>query len=428
MTYFTNLLIILFILPLTTVATLNTIEKKIISEIDRSLPEAIEFLENTLRIDSETSNKKGIKTCGLLYEKKLSALGFKTIWHPLPVKSNRADHLFAYKTGNEGKKILLIGHIDTVFEPSKNKIPIIYKDKKLYGPGSADMKGGNMVIIYALTALHNLGLLNNKTITVALHSDEESAGRPLSESRKHIVSAAKKSDIALGFEGGTIHSAVTARRGTSQWELIVNAKEAHSSIIFKPNIGHGSIFEAAQLLNKFEESLKHEAYLTINPGIIMGGGNLNRHDKYHATVSGKDNIIAKQTIVRGDLRFISEDQKYQARKKMKDIISNTSPNISAKLFFLDGYPSMYPTKGNKLLLKKLSSINESLGYGKIKEFNPGSRGAADISFVASYVDSLDGLGVDGGGAHTKYEYVNLNTLDLIIKRAAILIYQLINEN
>tara|TARA_A100001015_G_C15043666_1_gene741724 strand:+ start:3449 stop:4729 length:1281 start_codon:yes stop_codon:yes gene_type:complete len=424
MQIFKILVIFIILSSHSSIANLTEIEKKIIKQIDLNLTESIQFLEKTIQINSGTFNHKGIKDCGLLYQNKLNLLGFKTIWHKLPIELNRADHLFAYRKGKKGKRLLLIGHLDTVFEPENPQQKIEYKKNMLFGPGSADMKGGNMIIVYALKALDQLGLLDNTTITVALHSDEESAGRPLSESRKHIISAAKKSDIGLGFEGGTLNTAVISRRGTSQWELKVSGRELHSSLIFNTMAGSGSIFETARILNEFRKQLSNEKYLTLNPGIIIGGSQISFKNNYKAVVAGKDNIIAKQTIVRGDLRFISNDQKEKARSIMKKITFNSLPHTKAKITFNEGYPGMPPSEGNEYLLKQFSLINEALGFGKVIANDPNSRGAADISFVSNYVDSLDGLGINGGGAHSQNEYVNLSNLDHYIKRAAILIYRL----
>lgn len=424
MNFLKTLLIITILISQITVANVTEVEQKIINQVDLNLTESISFLTETVQLNSGTLNPIGIKNCGLLYKQKLDLLGFNTVWEELPASLNRGDHLFGYRKGKQGKKLLLIGHIDTVFENEQEQQPTYINKNKLYGPGSADMKGGNMIIIYALKALNDLGLIDNTTITVALHSDEESAGRPLSQSRKHIIAAAKKSDIALGFEGGTLNTAVTSRRGTSQWELTVRGRQFHSSQIFNSLAGSGSIYETARILSNFHTSLSNEKYLTLNPGIIAGGSDIKQDHPYKATVTGKDNIVAKQTIVRGDLRFITTSQLEKAQQKMKKATHNSLPHTKSKLKFTEGYPAMAPTEGNKKLIEQFSAINEVLGFGKVIENDPSSRGAADISFVAQYVDSLDGLGSNGGGAHTMNEYVNLHDIDHYIKRAALLIYRL----
>jgi len=142
---------------------------------------------------------------------------------------------------------------------------------------------------------------------------------------------------------------------------------------------------------------------------------------------GKSNVVAQTAIVKGGLRFISEEQKEKAQEKMREIVGNSLPNTSAKINFTDSYPAMGPTDGNKNLLTQLNQVSLDLHQGEVIAYDPGKRGAADTSFVAGYVDCLDGLGTMGSGAHTPKETVNLNTIEALTKRTAILIYRLINQ-
>ncbi len=135
-------------------------------------------------------------------------------------------------------------------------------------------------------------------------------------------------------------------------------------------------------------------------------------------------IFSRKVLVRGDLRFISEEQKEAARAKMREIVAKSLPGASAKITFSDGIPSMPPTEGNYALLKQLDTVSQDLGFGKIEAQDPGERGAGDISYVAHLIPGLDGLGAWGRGAHASGEYADLETLPRQIKRTAILIYRL----
>jgi glutamate carboxypeptidase len=340
----------------------------------------------------------------------------------------RAGHLIGEIRGKKGKRLLLIGHIDTVFEPDSPFQQWTRKDSLASGPGSNDMKGGNMVMLYALKALHDAGLLKDRQIIVVLHGDEEAAGRPIDISRKDIIDAAKRSDIALSFETGTgFNYATVARRGSSGFKLTVKGRQAHSSGIFTEGTGAGAIYEAARILNRFYTELQ-EQYLTYNPGIFMGGTLINVDTTgTEGQVSGKTNIVSNTVVVNGDLRFISEEQKAKARNRMLAIVADNLPGTSAEITFSDGYPSMPPTDGNMEVLKKLSQVSVDLGQGEVKPWDPGKRGAGDISFVAEYLHCLDGLGAMGGGAHAPQEFINLNSLTDIEKRVAILIHRLTSE-
>jgi glutamate carboxypeptidase len=302
-------------------------------------------------------------------------------------------------------------------------------DSIAHAPGGNDMKGGNVIILYALKALADNGLLKNSQIIVAYTGDEESSGKPLSVSRKDLVDAAKKSDIALGFETSTgFNYATVARRGSSGWKVEVDGKRAHSSGIFNERVGAGAIFELSRILNEFYNDVRGEEYLTFNPGVILGGTKIDFESSLSkGNAFGKSNVVAQTAVVKGGLRFISEEQKENAREKMRVIVANNLPHTSAKISFTDSYPAMGPTEGNIGLLKILNQVSLDLGQGTVEAYDPGKRGAADTSFVAEYVDCLDGLGTMGNGAHTPQETVNLNTIEDLTKRTAILIYRLINQ-
>ena len=423
------LLFVLCLLPVLTYAQkLSKAEKQILKQVEKNHEASVRFLEETVNINSGTYNTAGVRKAGAVYKKMLDEMGFTTRWVEMPDSLKRAGHLIGEIKGNKGKKLLLIGHIDTVFEPDSPFQRWTNQDSVATGPGTNDMKGGNMVILYALKALKDAGQLKDRNITVILHGDEEAPGRPLSVSRKDIVEAAKRSDIGLGFETGTgFNYATVARRGSSSWTLTVKGKQAHSSGIFSERTGAGAVYEAARILNRFYDELQEEN-LTFNPGLILGGTQVALDSSgTQGAASGKTNLVANTTIVKGDLRFISEEQKERTRAKMRAIVAESLPHTEATITFEDGYPAMPPTPGNLALLNKLSQVSQDLGQGEVKAYDPGKRGAADISFIAEYVDGLDGLGVMGSNAHAPGETVDLRTVEDIVKRTAILLHRLSNE-
>ncbi len=406
---------------------LSRTEQKIIQKVKSLEGESIAFLEKVVNINSGTLNQVGVKAVGTEFDKAFSEIGFATEWISMPEEMNRAGHLFASLEGDKGKKLLLIGHLDTVFEENSpfQQFERI-NDSMAYGPGANDMKGGDVVVLYALKALSELNLLKRASITVAFTGDEESTGKPLSISRKSLIEAGKKADIALGFETATgFNNATIARRGASGWRVETQGKRAHSSGVFNDRVGAGAIFEMSRILNAFYEDVRGEEYLTFNPGTLLGG-TFVEYDKQTSSgsVFGKTNVVAQKAIVNGGLRFISEEQKETARAKMREIVSQSLPQTSSSITFTDSYPAMGPTEGNQALLEVLSQVSEDLGFGTVTGYDPGRRGAADISFVADYTDGLDGLGTMGSGAHTPQETVNLKTINALIQRAAVLIYRL----
>jgi len=426
----TSVLVFLFFCVQLSAQKLSKVERKLVKTVEVNNTEAINFLENVVNINSGTLNAKGVKEVGMVFKNAFDDLNFSTKWIEMPQEMNRAGHFFAETEGTKGKKLLLIGHLDTVFEENSPFQEFTrVNDSTAHAPGGNDMKGGDVIVLYALKALHANGLLNDAQIIVAFTGDEESTGKPLEISRKDLIDAAKRSDIALGFETSTgFNYATVARRGSSGWELEVEGKRAHSSGIFNERVGAGAIFEMSRILNAFYEEVRGEEYLTFNPGILMGGTFVDYDvSTGKGEVFGKTNVVSQTAMVKGGLRFISEEQKEEARNKMREIVANNLPQTSATVSFTDSYPAMVPTEGNNRLLAELNQVSLDLSQGEVIGYDPGKRGAADTSFVANYVDCLDGLGTMGSGAHTPEETVNLNTIEALTKRTAVLIYRLINQ-
>jgi len=403
-------------------------EKAMVSWIDAHQNEAIALLEKTVNIGSGTMNHAGVRAVGNVMAGELDALGLETRWIDMPEEMNRAGHLFATKKG-QGQKFLLIGHLDTVFEADDNFQAFTRDGNIATGPGIADMKDGNTVIIYALRALQHIGALDGIPITVAYTGDEEKSGRPLSISRRDLIEAGKWADITLGFEGAITSEgsdwATIARRSSSSWMLEVNGKQAHSSSIFSEQTGAGAINETARILNAFYTDVRGDYGLTFNAGTIQGGTAVNYDSSLNrGTTFGKTNVVPNTAIVHGGIRALSVEQLARAKAKMQAIVANHLPHTSASISFADSYPPMAPSDGNRRLADELSEVNQALGRGPMKTWDPLRRGAADISFVAPYSDALAGMGALGKGGHTPNESLELDSMALAIKRAAILIYRL----
>ena len=406
--------------------SLSNIERIVVRSVDDNLPLTLGLLKNSVNINSGTYNVEGVKKVGALYGKELEAMGFKVEWIAMPDSVKRAGHLVAHRQGKKGKKLFLIGHLDTVFEPDMPPNPFtILNDSTATGQGVNDMKGGNVLVIAALRALHENGLLDETNITVYFTGDEENAGYPREVTRGDFIERAKKHDIALAFETASNMSIVaTARRGASGWKLETEGRQAHSAGVFGA-AGYGSIYEASRIVNAFRETLSKEEFLTFNPGVFIGGSEVSYDNtKQEGTAMGKTNIISPKTVVIGDLRFLSEAQKEKARETMRQIVAQNLPGTKATITFTDGIPSMPPTDGNNGLVKIVNDVSLSMGLGEVKAGNPGSRGAGDISYVANYLDCLDGLGASGRGAHAPGETINLSEYPSLIKRAAVILYRL----
>jgi len=415
------------------VSKLDSYEEKIVQQVNANLPLAMQEIEQAVNINSGSMNLAGVEQVGQLAGKQLSALGFDVQWLDGSA-FNRAGHIVATHKSQQPNaiKILMIGHLDTVF--AKHDDFQTFKrisQTEASGPGVADMKGGNTIIIAALRALKTLGLLDNVSIQVVLTGDEESSGRPLSLSKKAIVDGAIWADIALGFENGdnNIATGMAARRGYVGWTLNVSGKAAHSSQIFSEQIGYGAIYETARILEAFRIQLASEKDLTFNPGLIVGGTKVELDGaKSTGEAFGKSNVIPQHVTVKGDLRALSNVQAEHAQQVMQTVVAKNLNHTTAELVFEAGYPPMALTASNKRLLSLYSQVSQDLGYNEIRVANPRNAGAADISFAANHVVmSLDGLGLMGRGAHTKNEVADLTSLPKNIEKTAILIYRLANR-
>lgn len=424
---FNFILAVFLITSLINIAHADGITSNIKSAADKNLPNQLILLKNLVNINSDSANPTGVKQVGETLKPYFNQLGFKTYWSSdLPTK-NRAGTLFAEHSAPGKPCILLIGHLDTVF-PKHGRFQFYQQKNNIaYGPGVADDKGGDVVILSALQILRDLNLLDKINIKVVLTGDEEDSAKPTNISRKPLVDASKNCQYALDFEpSGSIHSATIARRGITEWQINTSGASAHSSAIFQKEIGSGAIFEMSRILNSIRARVSHEKYLTFNPSMMIGGTSLQLNSQQaQGNVSGKQNVVAQSAIAIGDMRYLNEKDKTHLERYISLIIKHHLPHTSGNIVFEDGIPPMPPSKGNLKLLEQFSRISIELGYGAVHAVDPLLKGAADISYVASIVpQNLSGLGPIGGDEHTVSESLEIHSLPIASARAALLIYRI----
>src|SRR5262245_13596821 len=428
-------LVATFAAPRLTRAELSTAERRITESVDQGTPQALQLLQGLVDVDSGTMNFAGVREVGRMLRTEFDALGFSTRWVD-GAPFGRAGHLIATRAAKDAKKrgprLLLIGHLDTVFEqdsPFQKFEPT--SDSTAEGPGVCDMKGGDVGILVAMRALKDAGLLDRMAVTIVFSGDEEKAGSPIDLARKDLIAAAEWADVAIGFEDGPgdPHLAVIARRGATSWRLRVSGTPSHSSQIFRPNVGHGAIFEAASDLPAVEDSLSREPNLTFNPGIIVGGTNVGYDgEQSRGSAFGKVNVVAESTTVSGDLRALTLEQFERATATMRRIVQAHGPRENAEITFDEGYPPLAPTDGNRHLLSLFDGASRDLGFGPVEASDPARAGAADVSFAAGPVEmAMDGFGLMGSGGHTVQEIGNLHTLPMNAKRVSVMLARLAAE-
>ncbi len=402
-------------------------ERAIVAQVKSQQAASVALLERVVNINSGTMNFAGVRAVGEVFQPYFQKLGFQTRWVD-GTPFGRAGHLVAERKGT-GPHILLIGHLDTVFEPDSPFQRFERVDENIVrGPGTADMKGGIVVALAALNALEHAGVLDRLHLTVVLHGDEEDSGAPLSAARAMLIDAARAADIAIGLENADDDptTAVTARRSSGRWQIKASGKTAHSSQIFTEEVGAGAIYEIARILNSFYTELQGEELLTFNPGLVIGSTQVEfAPEPLQGKASGKDNIVAPIAIASGDLRAINPEQITRTQQKMRAIVAQHLPQTSAEITFDEGYPPMAPTPGNAKLLSLYDNVSQDLGFGPVTAVNPRRAGAADVSFAADHVEmAIDGLGLLGGDSHTPREFADLRTLQIQAQRLAVLLYRL----
>jgi glutamate carboxypeptidase len=422
----------LVVLPAAAEARLRPEERRMVQTVDRETERSIQLLERMVNQNSGTLNLAGVTAVAEMVRPEFEQLGFEVRWADMR-ETGRAGHLIATHRGNgRGKRILLIAHLDTVFEPDSPFQRFERDGERATGPGIGDDKGGIVVIIAALRAMHAAGTLRGADVTVVLTGDEERTGSPIAVARRDLIEAGRWADVALEFENLAVEEGrdfgTIARRSSTNWTLRTTGRTGHSSGIFNESLGYGAIYEMARILDAFRRELP-EANLTYNVGVI-GGGTPAAIDEQGLTVtaSGKTNIVAETAIARGDLRTLTPEQDARVRERMQAIVAQHLPRTGAELVFAEnGYPPLPPTAGNRAVLARLNLVNRDLGLPEMPEFDPARRGAADSSFVAADADVLAGLGAAGGGAHAEGEFILLDSIARSAKRAAILMSRLSRE-
>lgn len=425
------------LLPLSAIAApaLTAPEKRMVATIEANEARDLALLEKLVNQNSGSRNIAGVKTVAEMLRPEFEALGFTVTWRPME-QTGRAGHLVATHSGKPGaKRLLLIGHLDTVFEPDSPFQAFTRKGAFASGPGVADNKGGVVAMLAALRAMAGAGTLKGANVVAYLTGDEEDAGEPQSAARADLIAQGKLADVALDFEGLSrdtgrdgklVDMGSIARRSAFSWTIEVTAKSGHSSGVFGAD-GDGAIYALARMLAAIRAEVP-EPNLTLNVGMIAGGAEAAlAPDQAHASASGKTNIIPARAVARGDLRTLSPEQHARAQQKMAAIVARTFPGAEGRITFEDGYPPMAPTDANRALLARLNTVNAALGLPAMAPLDPLKRGAGDISFVAADVAGLVGLGPASSGDHTPDETVDLASLTLQAKRAALLMSRLAAE-
>ena len=330
-------------------------------------------LKSIIELNSYTKNKSGVDKNGKIFAKWMENLGFKTKSYK---REEIGDHLHFISKKRAGKKVLLLGHLDTVFPPNTFE-NFTEDDEWIYGPGVCDMKGGNYVALQALRRLKaKYGEITN--IDMFLVSDEESGS---DDSKFVSMKLAKDYDYCLVYEAaGENGEVVIGRKGVGTFFIEIIGKAAHAG----NNYIHGinANLEAAHKLIALTALTNLEKETTVNVGKIDGGIGAN-------TISPTAQLVV-------EIRYTNADERDRVLKKMQEIVDNNLVK-GVKIVFLGGIQRdvMQPSNTQNYFLDQIANI--------CKEKLPTEKrgGVSDANIVSSAgVITLDGFGPFGDGDHT----------------------------
>jgi glutamate carboxypeptidase len=337
----------------------------------------LEDLQTVVEINSFTKNKEGVDKVGILFDNWLEELGFKKTIYP---REHIGDH--RYYTSNHtdnSKKLLLLGHLDTVFPPDKFE-SYHEDDSWIYGPGVCDMKGGNIVLLQALREIKSLEI-DIQNIDILFVSDEETGS---DDSKLLTAELAKKYDYCFVYEAaGCDMEVVTGRKGVGTFFIDIEGKAAHAGNHYSD--GHDANLEASYKLQELVKLTDLEKGTTVNVGKIDGGIGAN-------TISPYANMVF-------ELRYKTTDERDRVISEIDKIVCTSYVN-GTKSQLSGGIQRdvMQTSNASLSLIKNIESItSQSLKYEE-------RGGVSDANIVSSSgVITLDGFGPFGDGDHTVNE-------------------------
>jgi glutamate carboxypeptidase len=351
----------------------------------------LEMLRELVNVDCGSSNIKGVN----LVADKVKSF-FKTLGSRYDIKtivgSRGEKHLLINRPGNVPGKIVMLGHMDTVFPAGTvEKRPFRVEGSKAFGPGVADMKGGIVSLFFVMKAVEHFTDCDIMDIEIVLNSDEEISS-PFS--REIIEKSAKNASYAMVFEpgrpGGDV---VTGRKGIGKYFFEVRGKSAHAGSNHQD--GANAIVELAYKTIELAKLTDYGRGLTVNPGLVKGG------------IS--PNTVPDQCEMAVDVRFQTVDDGEQLDKRIKEIANRR--HVDGTITSLRGgitRPPMERTEGNVKLYSIVHEIGKEIGE-QIGEAFVG--GGSDGNFTSNLgVPTIDGLGPKGSGFHTENEYLDLDSV------------------
>ena len=291
-----------------------------------------------------------------------------------------------------GQRVLLIGHMDTVFpEGTAEERPFTIDGHRALGPGVSDMKGGLLAGFYAVRSLRRGGFRDFASITYVCNPDEE-IGSPFSG--PHILERAKQADVCFVLEGARENGdIVSARKGVTDLRIIVHGRAAHAGV--EPERGRSAALQAARTTVALHELNGRWPGVTVNVGVMQGGT--------------RPNVVAERCELQVDVRAPTLASFQEAMAAVQMIAQTKSvPDTSVEVVPMSGFPPMEKTEATAVLVERARALGAELGF-ELRDAATG--GASDANPVAGLgVPTLDGLGPIGGSDHSPEEWLDLSSV------------------
>jgi len=362
--------------------------------LTQQLPEAIEFLEKMVALESPSFDKPLVDEFVRFVGARFAAMGAQL---EFAHADKFGDHMIARFTGSSSERVLLLGHTDTVWPAGEaTKRPFKITGGRAFGPGVFDMKAGILLIAMAIDALQKVDRGLPKCVTVLLVSDEEvgsTSSRTVTESEARLCRAVFVLEPSL--PGGALK---TARKGIGRFALKAIGRAAHAGI--DPENGINAIEEISQQILKLQRMTDPARGTTVTVGVVQGGT--------------RSNVVPAEAAAEIDVRISSMEE----AERMTKMIKALSPQLAGARLEICGSinrPPMERTAETIRLFQLAQNVAQTLGIA-LEEGSTG--GASDGNFTSAVgIPTLDGLGAVGGGAHAIEEWVDIQSLP---HRAALL--------
>jgi glutamate carboxypeptidase len=366
-------------------------DPKVWAAAEAAKADELKLLEQIVNIDSGTGDIEGGRKIAAILGARLKAMGF-TVESVKAEAPGLPENTVATLTGTGKGRVLLIGHIDTVFEPgTAAKRPFRMDADKAYGPGVSDEKGGVVQGVYALQLLHDMGFKDFKQIVFLIETSEE-RGSP--GTRGLIDKLVKDADVELNLEPGDHPDVLTVwRKGSASFQITVAGRAAHAGIA--PQEGRNAAEELIHQLKADDVFPKSGDGLTVNLTLLQAGARANIIPE---SASATLNVRVRD---KADL------EKVQATLQ-KNAQTTAIPDTKVTVSREPSFPPLAENPGTQALAAQAEAIYAGIG----KTITRGGNGGASESALAyeSGIPALDGLGPAAGGFHSDAEYLVLNTV------------------